>query len=337
SIETFNQNFDKSSYKNGLVLYNKYSRKDVCRLLNWENDISSTVYGYRTRNGVTPCFVTYHKSDDIDDTINYNDHFITPSVFAWESRSNRKLSSQEIKNVINSERILLFVKKEDAEGTDFYYMGDVSIIEDSIEQAEMPESKKPVVHFKFQLEQAVSTELYNYMTAVNDKEVPKQNIEKEVVSLETEESQPKFIIPFFDFYAAAGSFSELQAEKDYTELEVAEKYSIDNDYFACKVIGESMNKRIPNGSTCIFKKYTGGSRNGKIVLVESRDIHDPDFNSGFTVKTYSSQKSITEDDWGHKEIVLKPNSYDESFKDIVLDEDNAEGMKVIGEFVNVLE
>lgn len=337
AIKAFDKNFDKTNFKDGLVLYKKYSRKDVCRLLNWENDISSTVYGYRTRNGVTPCFVTYHKSDDIDDTINYNDHFITPSIFAWESRSNRKLSSQEIKNVIDSERILLFVKKEDAEGTDFYYMGDVSIIEDSIEQAEMPESKKPVVHFKFQLEQAVSTELYNYITAVNDKEPPEQNVDKEVVSLEVEENQPKFTIPLFDFYAAAGSFSELQAEKDYSELEIEEKYSFNNDFFACKVIGESMNKRIPNGSICIFKKYTGGSRNDKIVLVESRDIHDPDFNSGFTVKTYSSQKSITEDNWGHKEIVLKPNSYDESFKDIVLDEENAEGMKVIGEFVRVLE
>ncbi|MDQ7917195.1 DUF3427 domain-containing protein [Mesonia sp. MT50] len=337
SIRTFNENFDQTNYKNGLVLYNKYSRKDVCRLLNWENDISSTLYGYRTRDKVTPCFVTYHKSDDIDDTINYNDHFITPSVFAWESRSNRKLKSPEIKKVIDSKRILLFVKKEDAEGTDFYYMGDVSIIEDSIEQAEMAESKKPVVHFKFQLEQPVSTELYNYITAVNDKDVPEQEIDTEVISLEMEEDQSKFTIPLFDFYAAAGSFSELQAEKNYTELGVEERYSLNNDYFACKVIGESMNKRISNGSICVFKKYAGGSRNGKIVLVENRDIHDPDFNSGFTVKTYSSQKSVTEEGWGHKEIVLKPNSYDNSFKDIVIDNESAEGMKVIGEFITVLK
>jgi len=337
SIKAFNKNFDKDNYKNGLVLYNKYSRKDVCRLLNWKNDISSTLYGYRTRNEVTPCFVTYHKSNDIDDTINYNDHFITPSVFAWESRSNRKLNSPEIQNVIDSNRILLFIKKEDAEGTDFYYMGDVSIIENSIEQAEMPESKQPVVHFKFQLERPVIPELYNYITAINDKKISVQNNVKEIIALETEESQSKFTIPLYDFYAAAGSFSELQSEKDYTEMEVQEKYGLNNDYFACKVIGESMNKRIPNGSICIFKKYTGGSRNGKIVLVESRDIHDPDFNSGFTVKTYSSEKSITEDSWEHKLIVLKPNSYDESYEDIVIDMEKAKGMTVVGEFVEVLD
>ena len=47
-----------------------------------------------------------------------------------------------------------------------------------------------------------------------------------------------------------------------------------NDYFACKIVGESMNRTIPNGSICLFKSYTGGSRNGKIVLVENFDIQE---------------------------------------------------------------
>jgi len=151
SIVTFENSYKKEYYENGLILYNKYSRKDVCRLLNWEKDVSSTVYGYRTNDGATPCFVTYHKSDDIESTIKYNDHFINQSTFAWESRSNRRLDSGEIKGVINSNRILLFIKKEDGEGTDFYFMGDVSIINDSIQQSYMPDSKIPVVHFKFHL------------------------------------------------------------------------------------------------------------------------------------------------------------------------------------------
>ena len=333
SIKAFDNNFDSAKYKGGLVLFNKYSRKDVCRLLNWEVDISSTIYGYRTRNKVTPCFVTYHKSDDIDDTINYNDHFITPSIFAWESRSNRKLNSPEIQNVIASERILLFVKKEDAEGTDFYFMGDVSIIEDSIKQDVMPESKKPVVHFKFLLEEPVTEELYNYITTVTKKEIPKQTEEVKDIQLELEVNQTRYTIPLYNFYAAAGSFSELQHEKTYTELEVEEKYARNDNYFACKVIGESMNKRIPNGSICIFKKYEGGSRNGKIVLVENRDLVDPDFNSAFTVKTYSSQKDVIDGVPVHTEIVLKPNSYDKSYKDINIDKESAVNMRVIGEFI----
>jgi phage repressor protein C with HTH and peptisase S24 domain len=110
-----------------------------------------------------------------------------------------------------------------------------------------------------------------------------------------------------------------------------------NDYFACKIIGESMNRVIPNGSICLFKLYTGGSRNGKIVLVENRDIQDPDFNSAFTIKTYSSEKTITEVDWGHDSIVLRPNSFDSSYQNIIISKENAEGMRVVGEFVGILK
>jgi superfamily II DNA or RNA helicase/HKD family nuclease/SOS-response transcriptional repressor LexA len=335
SIYTFNNNFDKNCYKDGLLLFNKYSRKDVCRLLNWENDISSTVYGYRTRNEVTPCFVTYHKSDDIEDTIKYNDYFVTPSVFAWESRSNRKLSSQEIKNVINSKRILLFVKKEDAEGTDFYFMGDASIIKDSIQQAEMPDSGKPVVHFKFQLEQPVKDDLYNYITAVNREKLPQNNIKPELQLLEKEEKTSQFTVPLYDFYAAAGTFSEMQDGKEYNLKSVPERFATE-DYFACRVIGESMNKIISNNSICLFKKYFAGSRSGKILLIENKDSYDPDFNSAFTVKTYSSEKTVSEEGWQHNSIILKPNSFDKGFKNIIIDEENSNEMRIIGEFITVL-
>lgn len=338
SITTFENLFNRNYYKNGLILYNKYSRKDVCRLLNWEKDISSTVYGYRTNGGITPCFVTYHKSDDIDSTINYNDHFINPFTFAWESRSNRKLDSDEIKNVINSERILLFVKKEDGEGTDFYFMGDATIIPDSIEQSYMPDSNLPVVHFKFHLEQPVIDSVYKYITTskkvktigsvlqLEKKETPSENT-----------SSSNNLIPFYDFYAAAGSFSEMQSEKDFTLIEIPKNVKYKDDYFACKIVGESMNRVIPNGSICLFKPDSGGSRNGKIVLVENIDIQDPDFNSAFTIKTYSSIKETTEEGWRHTSIVLRPNSFDSSYKDINVNEENGSGMRVVGEFVSIIK
>lgn len=338
SIKTFTENFKNENFKNGLLLYNKYSRKDVCRLLNWDVDISATVYGYRTKENITPCFVTYHKSHEIEDSINYNDYFVNPSVFAWESRSNRKIESNEIKNVINSERILLFVKKEDAEGTDFYFMGDCSIIPNSIEQAEMPDSKKPIVHFKFKLEEPIKEDLYKYITSNNSisDETKEQKATKDE-SIEDQLLESNFTIPFYDFYAAAGSFSEIQSEKTYSQINVPEKYTLNSDYFACKVMGESMNKRIPNGSICIFKKNPVGSRSGKILLIENYDKQDPDYNSAFTVKTYSSQKNISEEGYEHKEIVLKPNSYDPKYKDIIIDNENAHEMHVVAEFIEVLK
>lgn len=339
AIKNFSSTYDKNNYVDGLIRYNKYSRKDVCRLLNWPKDISSTVYGYRTNNEITPCFVTYNKSSDIETDINYNDHFVSPSVFAWESRFNRKLKSAEIQNVISSKRILLFVKKEDGEGTDFYYLGDVSIIKNSVEQDKMPVTGSPVVHFKFELDEPVIDTIYSYLTKSDIKENDNSD-QNGVISIENKKSKliedKKGRIPFYNFYAAAGSFSEMQSEKDFELIEVPEKYNANDGYFACKVKGDSMNRVIPNNSICIFKNYTGGSRNGEIFLIENRDYQDPDFNSLFTVKTYFSEKTTTDEGWKHTSITLRPNSYDKNYKNIIINKDEADGMRVVGKFITIL-
>ncbi|WP_121906381.1 hypothetical protein [Ulvibacter antarcticus] len=79
-----------------------------------------------------------------------------------------------------------------------------------------------------------------------------------------------------------------------------------------------------------------GSRNDKILLVENLDKQDPDFNSAFTVKTYYSEKSVTEEGWSHQLILLKPSSTDKSYNDIIISEENASDMIIVGEFVEVL-
>ena len=163
SIKAFDNNFVKENFIGGFIRYNKYSRKDVCRILNWPLDISSTLYGYRTNNKITPCFVTYHKSQDVDESIDYNDHFIDRKTFAWESRSNRRIESEEIQKVISSKRILLFIKKQDGEGSDFYFVGDCKIIQGSIKQEKMKDGK-PVVHFSFELDKIVENDMYKYLT-----------------------------------------------------------------------------------------------------------------------------------------------------------------------------
>jgi superfamily II DNA or RNA helicase len=166
SILGFKNTYSKEKLVGGLIRFNKYGRKDVCRILNWDLDISSTLYGYRTRDNITPCFVTYKKSLEISESTKYNDHFIDSKTFAWESRSQRNIESPEIQNVINSKRILLFVKKGDGEGTDFYFIGDCKIINGSIKQDKMDDGK-PVVHFSFELDEEVDEGLLKYLTTNN--------------------------------------------------------------------------------------------------------------------------------------------------------------------------
>jgi uncharacterized protein len=143
-------------------------------------------------------------------------------------------------------------------------------------------------------------------------------------------------VPLYNLSVAAGSFSEPQIASDCKWVQLPEKYKPSKEYFVCKVVGESMNKIIPNGSWCLFQKDFGGSRQEKIVLVQHHQIQDSDFGSGYTVKKYNSKKVITEGSWSHQKIVLEPQSTDRSYKVIELSDENLEELKVLGFLVSVL-
>jgi len=151
-----------------LTIGEKYSRKDAVRLLNWDKDESSTVYGYKVKHGTCPIFVTYHKDDDITETTQYQDGFLSNKVFHWYSRSNRSFKSKEVADIMQSNQtglaLHLFVKKEDGEGSDFYYLGPVSYLEDSATETRMQDGKTPVVTMNFELANEVSSALYDYLT-----------------------------------------------------------------------------------------------------------------------------------------------------------------------------
>ena len=144
-------------------------------------------------------------------------------------------------------------------------------------------------------------------------------------------------IPLYSLKVAAGEFGELQQVEDVEWLNIPEKIKPSKDLFACQVIGESMNKVIPNGALCLFRKYSGGSRNGQIVLVENTNMHDSDFGSCYTVKEYESKKYEDESGWKHQSIILKPLSTDSSYEDMVLEDQDLTTFKVIGTFECVLE
>lgn len=77
------------------------------------------------------------------------------------------------------------------------------------------------------------------------------------------------------------------------------------------------------------------SRNGLIVLVESRLVSDPETHQSFTIKRYHSEKERLEgDQWRHKKIILSPDNKD--FQDIVLENVVGEDFRVVAEFVEVL-
>ncbi|AWG22352.1 restriction endonuclease subunit R [Flavobacterium faecale] len=348
AIYEFDKMYSQENWQNGFILYRKYSRKDVFRILNVsENPVAQNVGGYLVSpdNSHCPIFVNYHKEDHISESTKYEDEFISNREFNWMSKSNRKITSNDVQSILGKNGIIrlpLFIKKNNDEGMEFYYMGEVTPELTQIEQTKMKNDSGKfvsVVKIRFILSDPVSNSMYNYLeqkatVKVNSaKKVKDISPKQKVIDFEPKLKNP---IPLYDFYAAAGTFSEIQSDKDFILIEGPNNTNSSSDYFACKIIGESMNRVIPNGSICLFKPYIGGSRNGKIILVENIDIQDQDFNSAFTIKTYSSEKTISEEGWEHTEIILRPNSYDGSYKNIIINEENGAEMRVIGEFVSVL-
>jgi superfamily II DNA or RNA helicase/HKD family nuclease len=163
------EDFYKDYNDENLVLYQKYSRKDVCRLLNWERDDSSTIYGYKIKNGTCPIFVTYEKKENIASSTKYEDQFINNRVFSWLTRSRVSIESTETQEIIhhkeNGLRIFLFIKKSDGEGTDFYYMGKVKPIVWSETTIKNDNGKAlPIMNFQMELEHSVRNDIYDYFT-----------------------------------------------------------------------------------------------------------------------------------------------------------------------------
>lgn len=152
-----------------LTLYNKYSRKDVCRLLNWHTDEKGTIFGYQTKYNTTPIFITYHKGE-VESSVDYQDEFLNQEVLRWYTRSNRTLASKEVKQIIHAEErdndIHIFVKKNDDEGTDFYYLGQALPQVGNVGQDVMKNDKGkeiPVVHMNLLLETPVEHLTYKYL------------------------------------------------------------------------------------------------------------------------------------------------------------------------------
>lgn len=175
--EIRNQNYTvdlDSSSEDKFKLYAKYSREDVLKILNWTFFMNGqNIGGYKIKYNTCPIFVTYDKKEDISETINYEDAFVSRDVFSWMSRNNRRIDSRELKPLVNYDNdldIRLFVKKSDDEGIDFYYIGKLSRIKHEQLYRNIDGKDNPIVNFKFKINPAVDENIYNYFMDSFDEE-----------------------------------------------------------------------------------------------------------------------------------------------------------------------
>ncbi|MGH3975591.1 MAG: DUF3427 domain-containing protein, partial [Pseudonocardiaceae bacterium] len=144
----------------------QYGRKEATRLLTWPRSWTSTLYGYKVDRATRACpiFITLHKADDVDASTAYEDALLDPSTVQWFTRSRRTLKSDEVRAIVDNDVDLhIFVKKDDAEGSDFYYLGQAT--SSAAEQTTMPDSSgKPldVVCMRLRFAEPIDSALYDY-------------------------------------------------------------------------------------------------------------------------------------------------------------------------------
>ena len=147
-------------------------------------------------------------------------------------------------------------------------------------------------------------------------------------------------LPLYGLRAAATRFGE---EFDRAEMSEPDAWvraprgvRLAEGMFVAQVVGRSMEPLIPEGSYCLFRGPVVGSRQGKRLLIEQTGArgtdHGTDLDSRYTVKRYTSVKTMNDDGtWQHERIRLEP--LNPEFEAFELGEGE---FRVIAEFVQVL-
>lgn len=170
-IERYKANYSNRYQNTNLVLYQKYTYEDACRLLNWENnEVPLNIGGYKLdkKTKTFPVFINYDKADDISDTTKYEDHFINNSTLIAISKSGRNLESEDVQNFLKAKErgidVHLFVRKnkDDKISKEFYYLGRMTA-SGQTQVFTMPNTDKTAVEIEWYLDTPVREDIYQYI------------------------------------------------------------------------------------------------------------------------------------------------------------------------------
>ncbi len=154
----------KYNWNMQFTLYQKYDREDVCRLLNWPLDVSAPMYGYRVGEEETPIFITYKKSQEDKRSDVYDNELQNGTTLKWYTRTPRHLDSAEVKRLLQKDmKLHIFVKRSDAEGKDFFYLGEAIIDRKSVKEEQIGPKKKLAVGMNLILKTPLTVEMYDLL------------------------------------------------------------------------------------------------------------------------------------------------------------------------------
>ena len=174
-ISRYERDYSDCYENSDLVLYQKYTYEDVCRLLNWEqNEVPLNIGGYKfdKKTKTFPVFINYDKSEDISDTTKYEDHFVEGfrDRLIAISKSGRSLQSDDVQNFLKAKergiQVELFVRKnkDDKISKEFYYLGHMTA-SGKAKEFTMANTKKSAVEIEWILDVPVREDIYEYIVS----------------------------------------------------------------------------------------------------------------------------------------------------------------------------
>ncbi|MCL6545075.1 MAG: S24 family peptidase [Bryobacteraceae bacterium] len=141
-------------------------------------------------------------------------------------------------------------------------------------------------------------------------------------------------LPVYTLRAAATRFGEDMEVEPEGYVPAPPNLRRTANHFVARVVGRSMEPLIPDGSLCIFRYPVEGSRQGKLLLIQRQGASAG--GGEFTVKRYTSVKTVTVEGWRHERIRLEPLNPEFEAWDLDPSELENGPYRVLGEFVQVL-
>ena len=174
-ISRYERDYKNSYDQTDLVLYQKYTYEDVCRLLNWEqNEVPLNIGGYKydKKTKTFPVFINYDKDENISDTTKYEDHFVPGfrDRLIAISKSGRSLQSEDVQNFLKAKergiQVELFVRKnkDDKISKEFYYLGHMTA-SGKTREFTMANTEKTAVEIEWILDTPIREDIYEYIVS----------------------------------------------------------------------------------------------------------------------------------------------------------------------------
>ncbi|MBV7281270.1 DUF3427 domain-containing protein [Corynebacterium sp. TAE3-ERU30] len=159
-------NKEKHSIDGKMIVGKLYNREDFCRLFNWRRNERGVINGYKIdkETNTCPIYITHHKGDAFSESTRYEDYLDSPETMTWYTRGRRTLQSKELIPIIdNSVDLHMFAKRDDREGTDFFYLGPVTSRDATQERMPVKDGNVDIVRMKLDFEVPVNPADLSYL------------------------------------------------------------------------------------------------------------------------------------------------------------------------------